>query len=508
MNLVKLRMAIPIAILLLFCALSPVGKADTPPSPPSKSPASAKADRPNVVLLVLDALRADRIDAKRNGQSLMPWLSEFAKTGVRFTHAYSPCSWTRPSMASLFTSLNVETHQVYFAVDPQSPESSKSDALPSTLPVLADWMKQAGYSTLAVQTNGNLVPDFGFARGYDEYIYEHDATATRVTDLALGRLEKPEAATPFFLYLHYIDPHAPYIAPAKYTEMLGGLPPLEASERAVVDDFIPYVLDYSEHLLNGAPRKIAELSETAKEAIRIRYDAETRYLDDELKRLVEAIQSNHPDTMFVITADHGESFWEHRFIGHGLTMYEEEIRVPLIINGFNLKPAVIERAVGTVGLLPTLANLLSLTPLPIWQGWDWFADGAQPIYSFTLGPWKRCGREVEAVVDGAEKFIRNRASKEQELFLLDKDPQERASALGAQPEIAKRLLSALDAHQKTNIEAQTRSESGKVGLDEERLEELRSQGYITDSGKPKDKPNQVPLDQDRIEELRSQGYIR
>jgi arylsulfatase A-like enzyme len=381
-------------------------------------------------------------------------------------------------MASLFTSLNVETHQVYFATDPDAPDTSKSDVLPDKLPTLATWLKGAGYGTRAVQTNGNLAKEFGFANGYDDYVYEHDAPATRVTDLALDSLNRA-AAGPLLLYAHYIDPHAPYVAPAKYVEMLGGLPPtLDVKERAVIDDFMPYFMDYSNFVLHKSARKFPELSDNGKEAVRLQYDAEARYLDDEIKRLVETIQRDRPNTIFIFLADHGESFWEHGFIGHGLTMYEEEIHIPLIVCGPGFDSRVIEKPVGTVGLLPTLAKRLSLDAMPAWQGRDWLSAETAPVYSYTLSPWKRCGREIEAVIEESPKLIRNCLTNEREFYCVSDDPGEHSNQLAIQTDAAQKLTVLLDEHRKANVAARTQTGSDKITLDDERLEELRSQGYI------------------------------
>ncbi len=436
--------------------------------------------KPNVVLVVLDALRADRVFAERNRTPLMPWLARFTQQAVRFNHAVTPCTWTRPAMASILTSLHVDTHQVYFSSDPRDKDHVLSDALPKSFETMAAYLKKAGYHTVAVQTNGNLTNELGFAEGFDSYEFDHDAPAKAVTDRALARLDRLEA--PFFLYVHYLDPHLPYTPPDSYRKLLGFPPPLDPKELEVVTHFMDYFWDYVDFLTGAKPKPdMPPLSPEAQEAVRTLYDGEARYLDDELGRFLDRLRARYPDSILVILADHGEHFWEHGYLGHGMTMYEEELHVPLVISAPGLAPRVVDETVDTVDVLPTIAALLGLAPNPGWQGSSLFAnrpDGAMtPAFSYTRAPWPACNVDREMVIVGNQKLIADRRNRKLELYDLAADPKERKDLAADRPKAVETLRALLDKHREENIEARKNSKRRQVQLDEATRGRLRELGY-------------------------------
>src|SRR5690606_30515824 len=138
---------------------------------PGVPPYAELSDKPNLLVIVIDTLRADRIEAVRAGAEVMPRLKAFASGGRMFTHAVSPASWTRPAMASLFTGVYPEAHHVIFSADPAKPNEPTADSLSLQFETLAEFMQGAGYRTAGVQTNANLIESFGFAQGFDTYEY-------------------------------------------------------------------------------------------------------------------------------------------------------------------------------------------------------------------------------------------------------------------------------------------------------------------------------------------------
>lgn len=400
------------------------------------------APPPNVVLVVLDACRADGIDGTRGGVPLMPNLAAFQ--GVRFTNAVAPGSWTTPSMASLLTCAHVDTHQVH----------EGTLILPESAETMAEYFKQAGYATMGVQTNSNLTPERGFAQGFDQYIYQVDAKADFVTSQATQLMT--ETGTPFFLYAHYQEPHVPYYPPETYRTMMGYPDPaLTPAEKSIAEDFAPYMLDHLKYHLGINPSlSFPPLSATGREAVRTLYDAELRYNDAQLDILLDNLLFFHPNTIVVVLADHGEHFWEHNSLGHVTTLYEELTHVPLLIRAPGLAPAVVDSVAGTVDTLPTVAALAGLAPRPQWQGRSLFAprDSAGPAHSCAKSPppWLR---DLEMIRFGGMKLIREYKTGAVELYNLDTDPSESVNLAAAQPDTTALLTEMLHLHLRRNARA-------------------------------------------------------
>lgn len=424
---------------------------------------------PNVVFVVIDALRVDRIDGERNGVPLMPYLSRFAKDCVCFSNAVTPCTWTRPAMASIFTSLFVDTHQIYHG----------SDSLPSGIETMATYLKNAGYSTVAVQANANLKREVGFAQGFDQYDFLDKAEAAAVTGRALERLQSP--TQPFFLYVHYMDTHLPYLPPESYRTLLGYPDPhLDPKERAIAEHFMPYFWDYVDYLLGAKPaREFPPLSPLGQEAVRALYDGGARYADDEMGKLLDAIQAKYPNSILIVTADHGEHLWEHDQLGHGITMYDAVLRVPFFMKGPGLTPQTIEANVSTIDILPTVAALLHVAPRPTWQGRDLFGprDPQAPTFAYTQGALPPRNVDLDMVKIGSTKLIFDWRAKQAELYDVAADPGETANLASQHPEQVDQLKRLLEAHRQQNIQARVEVQRESVILDDETRRQLEALGY-------------------------------
>ncbi|MDQ1257256.1 MAG: Sulfatase protein [Candidatus Hydrogenedentes bacterium] len=441
------------------------------------APEPAAGPPPNVVLIVLDAFRADRIGAERNGLPLTPMLNRLTAESLEFTRAAASCSWTRPSMASLFTSLYVDAHQVFYVAGRSKEDEQTADALPDALETIAEWMKKGGYATLGIQTNANLTAELGFAQGFDEYLFENDAKADWVTDRASERLAGLKQ--PYFLYAHFMDSHAPYDPPEAYRTTFGPLPAISAEEQAVVDQSLPYVLDMFYHTVGALDvRKFATLSPEGRETLAIRYDAACRFMDDQLTELLARIERETPNTLVVILADHGEEFWEHGSLGHGGSLYEEQIAVPFFIHGPGIQPRQEANPVSTVHLLPTLAAYLKRPPEPNWQGQDLLKGYAPDMPVFAKrpasAPLEHLCMEMARV--GTMKLIVHPATGQEELFDLAADPRETNNLAAAQPDATARMRSLLTQHLKDNRNHRQGGRS-EVRLSPELREQQRRIGY-------------------------------
>jgi len=444
-------------------------------SPMEKS-SPGVASRPNIVLIVMDAFRADKVGATRNGVPLTPFLDSLTEKGACFSNAVTNCTWTRPAMASLYTSLYVDAHQVVYDTH-VAEETGAYAALSPELDTIATVFKEAGYATIGIQTNGNLFPEFGFQRGFDVYRTAMDAEGARVTDWALE--EAGRTGPPFFLYAHYMDPHLPYDPPRQYREMMGYAPEsLSPEEREIVEHFRDYLMAHCKLKTGQLSRfPFTPLSEAGREAVRCLYDACIRYTDDEVRRLVESARANAPRTVFIILADHGEHFWDHDLLGHGITLYDCELRIPLFLFGEGVTPAKITRPVELIDVLPTLASLAGLAPMEAWQGRDVFLDGDRPVYAKTRAVSPAWNTHLESVIAEGKKLILDRREDSLQLYDWLGDPGEHNNLATAETETTERLRNLLEQHYRLNLRAR-QSTHQETTIDEETREQLRRLGYM------------------------------
>ena len=306
----------------------------------------AAADRPNVLLVILDTLRADRLGCYGYGRPTSPRLDALAREGVVIDRAWSAAPWTLPSHASLFSSLHAVEHGVFDA----------SVRLPEEARTIAEVLLDAGYDTAAFTEAGYVRPELGLAQGFQRFrcaLNEVDETFRGAADWIEGR------ERPFFALVHTYKVHTPYDPEGPARELLvrpydGPLP-----RNARVDDVPP------------ADRPHGYSAEDARYLSDL-YDAEIRELDDALGDFMDRLRQAGAleNTLVVITADHGEEFAEHGQFNHSNSLYEEQLRVPLILlppapgalDG--LRPDVAAMA---VDVAPTIAQVAD-APVP--AGWS------------------------------------------------------------------------------------------------------------------------------------------
>ncbi len=437
--------------------------------------------KPNVVFLLLDALRYDRIGAERNGKPVAPFLSAMADEGRFFTQAYSPSSWTKPTMASMFTSRYMDAHGVYYSARFETPEKPTSDVLSSSFETLAEYLAAHGYDNVGVQTNANLVRPLGFAQGFDEdrYTFQNGWSADWVVDRALEGVANTQG--PFHLYAHFMEPHAVYDPPPEYREFFGPLPDLTDTDRELLDpeNFMAFFFDQLDVALGRKEHHaLPQLSANGVEAVKMLYDGEIRYLDDQVRRLVTKLREEDPNTLFIISADHGEEFWERGGVGHGTTMYQELVHVPLWVFGPGIAPARVDKPVNLVGLLPTIADYLALPPRSHWQGTSWLSAAGGDIFSDTRGSYPEEGVNAEALIREGYKLILDHARGRTMLFQLADDPGERNDLAGRQPGRVREMSRALETHREVNLKLRGSVPQMEASeLDEEMAERLQALGY-------------------------------
>jgi arylsulfatase A-like enzyme len=373
------------------------------------------ANYPDVVFITLDAWRADAFGPGDDGSSLTPNLDRFAETAYVFRYARSQASWTLPSFATIFTSQYPAVHR-----------AAIHRPLGTSQPTLAEVLASRGYDTRAVVANELCLPFTGVTRGFREYRYWNTVSwlkaigyydtnlyfpafrkgreekldsriTTVLTDAVLARLGR-RRGRPFFLWLHYLDPHAPYWPPAEY---------VDAAKLKALEE---------------------RTWETGEKGLvgRENYDGEVRYVDHELGRILRALE-RRPNTIVIISSDHGEEFYEHGGVNHGHTVYEELLRVPLIIKLPGEGSGQINMAVDTVDLAPTVLDYLGIATPPSMQGRSLLPALAglgceRPSFA---GPTQLKGSSKEAVYYQGRKFIYDyRYPKAGAWYYLADDPGE------------------------------------------------------------------------------------
>lgn len=310
----------------------------------------------NVVLVTIDTLRADRLAAFGGRPDLTPHLNALAEDAVVFTSAISQSSWTLPAVASLMTGLNPSGHGAGCSTN--AFDLLARTPIATEVPVLADGLRRCGYLTQAIVTNPYLSMSYGFGRGFDRFdnitmeseagLILRDSWAGRIVVWLWPRLRAGDIGETvtdraerwlarhrderFFLWLHYIDPHAPYGDPARLGSksfrgdlLIAGSDAIVPRDGAALEDRFAEI----------ARLRAGEIRLDASQRVQLQnlYDAGVRYADLQIGRLLLALKQHRvlDHTLVVITSDHGEEFWDHAGVEHGHTLYDELIRVPLII---------------------------------------------------------------------------------------------------------------------------------------------------------------------------------
>ncbi len=294
--------------------------------------ACADPSPPNLVLITLDTTRADRLGCYGHAGAETPALDHFAKSAVLFENAYSTSSWTLASHASLMTGLLPMQHGAQTAPDGDRKQLGYGvRPLDPGFNTLAERLSAAGYRTAAVVAGPALRHELGIAQGFEFYDDEFrnpleklvGKRAKPVADQALAYVEEFGDA-PFFLFVNFFDPHAPYKPPAPHGTGID----------AKAEGLMPALL--AELAARAPPKPVAQLAPEIRSALDEAwrgYDAEIAYMDLHLGRLLDGLLSGPrgADTLVVITSDHGESFGEHFYLSHGAHLYEDNVRVPLLV---------------------------------------------------------------------------------------------------------------------------------------------------------------------------------
>jgi arylsulfatase A-like enzyme len=409
----------------------------------------AQDDRPDIVLIVIDTLRADHLPSYGYDKPVAPFLAELASRGVVCERAHATSSWTAPSTASLHSSLNPLQHGVLQGIlaDLQQARHEQVPVLnrvPESVSMLAEVLRDAGYATFAVTDNPNICREMGFAQGFDHFRNFMYDGAPAVNAAVTTWAPALEAAEPSFLYLHYMDPHEPYHRREPYFQPGG---------------------DRREVMVNA-------------------YDSEIRWLDDHIRELNDRLGWDE-NTLIVITSDHGEEFLDHGAFDHGRTLFHEVLDVPLIFvlpDGRNAGGRVNER-VTLLDVLPTLRELVGLPPDSRNQGLGLAAllrgeADALPkrnLFAHLVQPPWFGSLTLRSVIDGDLKLVITDPNAVQ-LFDLVEDSAERRNLAAHREDDVRRLWETL--HGAEAGWPRFDQEGAGTAVEDIDLEKLRALGYV------------------------------
>jgi arylsulfatase A-like enzyme len=358
----------------------------------------------NLIIVMIDTLRSDHLASYGYERDTAPFLGELAAEGIQL-QGYAASSWTRSSIATLLTGLHPQRHQT----------TGRRDSLPAGVAYLPELLAQAGFTTAGYAGNMNASGKWGFRRGFASWRQcspQGKVPARRVTREAMEML--PTLKPPFLLYVHYVDPHDPYRPEVPWGTN-------DSEERP------PYVQPQPLRAAGPPPWDPQDIARMVDQ-----YDGEIREMDREIRRLFEALRERGllKKTLVVVTADHGEEFAEHGGLTHGVTLYEEVLRVPFLLwSSRGLPHYASEAPFHQVDFLPTVLEALGLGRRipPRLDGvsrWREVITGASPTPGDLFFHLDLSGRGALALHRPPQKLIHRNAAPHDLLFDLESDPGE------------------------------------------------------------------------------------
>ena len=440
-----------------------------------RAPAPERAASPrSVVFLSIDTLRADHVSRNGHVRPTTPYLDRLAREGVYFPQCYAQCSWTLPSMLSMFSSLPPPVFGITEGIkampahmrrvpDGKDVQDVLAERFSDEHVMLTEVLADHGYATAGFSTNGHLGVDQGFAQGFEDYDRGSClwGTADCVYELAGAWLDEhleQHVDEPFFLWVHLFDPH--------FTEF--GDPPIYAAPPGYEELFAEEDSD----------------SLTVEERTRLAYDRRIRFADDQTERFLEDLRARGvlDEVLLVVAADHGEEFNEVGRWGHSRAVTNTLVHVPLLFRFPQGRwSGVFEELVSNMDIAPTVLDYLGLEVPRAMEGQSLLASiqGERFVPRPVYGDTRRFGLDLRFLIDPEtdRKLVLDVASGESQLFSVTGDGAERQDLVTAEPGVADAMEAALIDEIGAMVERSTRSE-GQQTMSSEEYEMLRSLGYI------------------------------
>lgn len=369
------------------------------------------SSKPNIVLITIDTLRADHLGCYGYNKKTSPALDQIAATSLRFQRAYSAAPLTLPSHTTILTGVYPNKHgyrdNAFFA--------------PTRYPLVSESLKKQGYHTAAFISGAPLSSRFGLNKGFDYYDDEFQGrqrTADETTSRALEWLKKAQG--PYFLWVHYFDPHSPYDPPESYRKQFSTTP----------------------------------------------YDGEIAFVDSEISKLWKAIGDR---AVVILTADHGESLGEHGESTHGIFVYDATLLVPLILHGPDINTGVRTDPVTLCDIAPTILQIAGASPNPDLDGVSLLSESQdRTLFAESLYAKRNFG--YSALFAGIRKNNKYILAPIPEFYDLKTDPNEKINLVKKSD--PKQWAGPVEQYSKVVATTQ------EPPLPPEELEKLRSLGYV------------------------------
>ena len=354
--------------------------------------------RPNVLLFVADTFRADNLAMNGGDPEWTPVINQWAQSGLRFTQARATAPWTLPSHSSIFSSLYPHQHGAISTIN----------RLPEEVTTLTEQMRAAGYRTVAVTDGIYLTPRYGMAQGFETFVQFDPSKEFALTTLkAIQELLKQDDGRPVFMYVQSYYTHNPY---AVRPETIAAKPewfdpslPLETWDWSTLDG------RFAEQYLRAQETGAGfETAQATLDLIETLYRGGAYELDAWFGQVLAEFKSaSRGEPIVVFTSDHGDAFGEHTNLYHGDTVYDEEVRVPLVLTGPGIPSAARNEIVSLIDLAPTLAQLGDVAVGRDWMGQSLLAPNrkSQPIGTFGSEPRDPEALKPYALYDQSRKLI-------------------------------------------------------------------------------------------------------
>lgn len=426
-------------------------------------------DRPNVVLIVIDTLRADHLTQYGHFRQTTPVLDHVAQEGILFKRGTSATNWTLPSVSSILTGLPPTSHGV----------RAYEDQLPDAVETVAERLHAIGYHTAFFGVNSLFEAGRNLQQGFDKYFGMDEIPAEELNQNIQAWLQDRPVDKPTFLYLHYFDPHCRYEPPMDYRGMYW--PPTEAQKthRMMTQEQWKLMHEcFQLHFNPGEP--ILDVDRYLSE-----YDAELRHTDHQVGMILERLKTAglYDSSLLIVTSDHGEEFYDHNGYGHGKVLLEHNVHVPLMMRlprGLH-GGRVEEGRVSSIDLVPTILDAVGI-PIP------------EELLGMNLGPVLReeatipADRAVfsetdyegkqRAILQGDLKLLLSPdKSRGQGLYDLKADPGEKHDVSKERPADFERLGRAMADYERRAMEVGKNIPGTRQELSQQTIEQLRSLGY-------------------------------
>jgi arylsulfatase A-like enzyme len=433
---------------------------------------TSRLERPNVLVIAIDTLRADRLGCYGYSRPTTPFLDRESRAGVLFADATAPSSWTYPSHAALFTGL----------YPGRNGATRLEQRMRKDVPSLAEWLGARGFRAAGV-VSSTLFAGYGLERGFEklEYVDPGGPEPSKVTARSVEWLDAVDRSRPFFFLVHYLDPHSDY----------SSLPEFEAP---FVGPFTGTATGKGEQLFQHV-QGFVRFDEADARYLSDLYDAGVRQQDAELEKLFAYLERTGflADTIVVLVSDHGEEFLEHGQVLHGLSQYEESVRVPFLLWGPGVPRGVrVTEGVSLVDVMPTVLDLLDVPAPAGLDGqslralWEHPGSPRPPRALFVEADLDPPGPTARRMVPGDDlavrrgdfKLVLDPGSGTARLFDLVRDPRETKDVSAEHAELVSELRAELERFLARRAEAGT-----PVPLTEEDMKKLEELGY---AGEEKD----------------------